>query len=169
MDFSEEHIKIIQDMLADCKSSAQIAKVIGRTRNSVLGKIHREPELKKLANMRYRPPSTGTGNSMNSRRVVPKTIGSQSSVELPVPTDQLATVGRIMARLGSKGSCRGHCLWPVNVAEPGELHLFCGAPTPEGIYCSVHSPIVTKARQDRKKPQQDYRERPSPRNKRIWG
>lgn len=51
----------------------------------------------------------------------------------PVLPDEAHGAGRTLMMLA-----RHRCKWPVNDAEPGGIHLFCGLPA-DGPYCDHHA------------------------------
>lgn len=158
MEWTQEHVEIIRTMLLDNKPASKIASVLGRSRNAVLGKIHRERNLKDAAALRYQPKSKyAPGKNPNSRRPMkvkpPKPQGNEENIPLPKSTDEWPWVGRPLVKLEA-----GMCLWSVNDAAVGELHLFCGEPISAHRYCARHTSISEKKvfRQPSGKDHRDY-------------
>lgn len=146
--WTEEQVNILQSMLTEEKTAGKIARALNVSRNAVLGKIHRHPELRELAARRYTRKSTPPKPRISPKAWLKKPVGNTDFKTLPESRDDLVTVGVPLLRLS-----RGMCWWAVNEADKGELHLFCGAPTLEGArYCPHHAAMRNKPLPVRKRP-----------------
>jgi GcrA cell cycle regulator len=133
----------LADFLRDGKSASEIGAELGVSRNAVVGRVHRNPELAKIGFARSPGKQGPRQRKSDKPRARPRiAVVSPSilfdhapAVPLPEPVfipGERHTVGRPILMLG-----HGECRWPVNDADRGELHLFCGAPA-DGSWCECH-------------------------------
>lgn len=116
--------------LRDGWSASQIGAEIGKSRNSVIGMVHRDAELRSIGFMR-RPGQRMFGDRKDERLV--KVTRPAKVVVEPAREPQVAGITLMMVG-------RRQCKWAVNDAAPRETHLFCGTPTELGApYCEYHS------------------------------
>jgi GcrA cell cycle regulator len=152
----EARVKRMLALMAQGKSSAQIAKALGKgiTRNAVLGKIHRlkhadtldapytvetpkdDPEVAKVTRVLARPhrPSYGFGAaSVPSLSTPPREIKATEYDAIDPKTPGLLRMMELR---------RHHCRWPLNNALGGEYY-FCGDQKVAGRpYCEKHAAIA---------------------------
>lgn len=153
MDWCAEHDEIIGNLLKnEDLPTSKIAKRLNVSRNAVLGRIHRNPQLRELAAARYKRKkmpkeqrnkpllTLGTGKAPGS--MLPTPVGNTASQPLPASSDHRMGAGRPLINVLNCGGCR----WPVNEAEPGELHLFCGEVVANVMvpYCTHHNTLNIK-------------------------
>jgi hypothetical protein len=124
-------IEAVKSIFQPGMSGSQIAACFdGATRNAVIGLFHRYPG--NFAGVKLRTRTDVADRvRVAKRRFKSKTA---KSIAIPEPAPgEMQLCGRPIDAL-AKIDCR----WPVNDAEVGELHLFCGVPT-EATYCSHHA------------------------------
>jgi GcrA cell cycle regulator len=152
-------VKALLALLAQGKSSAQIAKALGKnvTRNAVLGKIHRLKLADKL-DAPYKPlkPETPKDDPAVAKvkRVLARQhrasygFGAAALPTVPVPpreikaTEYDAIDPKTPGLLRMMELRRHHCRWPLNNALGGEYY-FCGDQKVTGRpYCEKHVAIA---------------------------
>jgi len=127
---TDQRVEAIRSVYVPDISSRKIANALGITKGAVCGMYFRHPD--KLADC----PLPDHGRRTISREGSPKPRPEKSAPRIPAPAvvpDIMFTAGRPLMAMES-----GQCRWPVNDAEPGEMHLFCGLPT-EATYCGHHT------------------------------
>lgn len=151
--WTESEIQRMLDLDRDGKSCGQIGIELGRTRNAVIGKLHRE---KVKRGLKTYFPSDITNRSINIlpekaispelerntipkrkyTRVVPPPSLSAKGVGVILPMPKIVIEkGKMVGILDVKG-----CRWPTE-AVPGLIgtHAFCNAETDTGrSYCAEH-------------------------------
>lgn len=125
--WTREQRATIADMLRNKCSAGTIAGYFGKSRNAIIGLVTRDPVLAEIGFNCGRGKGSRGGKSIPASQ--PTTYG------LPVNT-----VGRPLMAMG-----HSQCRWPVNDAEPGELHLFCGQAS-DGSYCPQHMALAYRPR-----------------------
>lgn len=98
----------------------------GSSRNAIIGMYSRYPQ--ELSECRLLP--------MGVRSV--RTERREKKVSLPAKFFKTPEVEAHLCGKPLMALERHQCRWPVNDAEVGELHLFCGMPS-TGTYCEHHS------------------------------
>lgn len=151
--YSSDHLEAIEGWLKDGLSALRIADAfanrfrIDKSRNAIIGVIHRTPALKRLYSGRAparpdtrREPSHNVGRRQPQPKLQRPAIVRTEPVfrAPPRPVDRNvydAEAKRVpLAELGWRD-----CKFPVNDAAPGETHLFCGMPQdPGSSYCAHH-------------------------------
>lgn len=127
-------------------SSGDIAKIMGRTRNAIIGKVGRlhlskrlsriQPRIKLPPRLRYSHKKTGDG-------ALSKRLTTMQLSPNPVPGDTKALKGWAWVPLPDTTPVplvdleTGMCKWPVTEDRP---HLFCGAAA-NGVYCEHHAAL----------------------------
>lgn len=129
----------LKALLIDRMSASQIGAKLGVSRNAVVGRVHRNKELAAIGFARSSGKQGRKSVNTKPRRiaVVSPSILFDHAPSIPLPEPEYVhgerlTVGRPIHMLG-----HGECRWPVNDADKGELHLFCGAPA-DGPWCECH-------------------------------
>lgn len=121
--WTDEDIKIAQDMYTEGKSFTDIGQRLGRTRNSIAGlanRMHfpRRPKQKKIAPPKLAPIKAAPVNIIPRKKLVPV-----------APTPDVVTAKTIIDL--EPNDCR----WPSG----DEDFVFCAAPRLEGHpYCLEH-------------------------------
>jgi GcrA cell cycle regulator len=155
----EARVKRMLALMAQGKSSAQIAKALGKgiTRNAVLGKIHRLKLAGEL-DAPYKPSKPETPKDdpevVKVRRVLARQhrpsygFGAAALPTVPVPpreiraTEYDAIDPKTPGLLRMMELRRHHCRWPLNNALGGEYY-FCGDQKVAGRpYCEKHAAIA---------------------------
>lgn len=129
----------VAEMLLDKWTASQIGKVIGVSRNAVIGRVHRSEVLRAIGFWK-KPGPTNIEKARPVRKVRPvsptvitKLFAVAAPVEPVYVPGERATAGVSLMMLEPH-----MCKWPVNDAAKGELHLFCGAES-DGPYCPFHA------------------------------
>lgn len=154
-DWPEETVTLMLQLIADGESCSQVGSKIGKSRNAVIGKLHRmEAAGRKVERrgaalkqgsapakgIRVRPapslhsvalsgvPAVKRGRPFNPRSVAPA---------LPPPIEPLPFVNG--ARITLMELTAKTCRWPMG--DPGtEEFCFCGhAPRENSSYCDFHA------------------------------
>lgn len=120
-----------------CSSAKIAAKLGGVTRNAVIGIYHRFPN--SLTDMPL--ASRGPIGNIVERKKKPRAsvtflFADKTSKPLraaPIFAEEASLCGKPLMMLKAK-----ECRWPVNDADVGDSHLFCGLPA-EGSYCHHHA------------------------------
>lgn|SRR5574341_775395 len=136
--WTEERIEFVLAAWAEGKSAGVIAAEIGTTRNTVVGKLHRERIRRGLFVAR---PKSGT--VLPKRPPSPRAVPTLAMVPaIAVPDDEPSPV--IVPDVAGGAPCSiidvTGCKWPVEAAPhmPGG-HLFCNAARPlNQSYCAAH-------------------------------
>ena len=137
MTWTEERVAELQRLWDTGKSASEIGKILGVSKNSVVGKAHR---LKLTA----RPSPIRRGSTPKPRRkMIPVQI--KSPVEV-APAREPVVPRRQHSGKGPK------CLWPIGDPGDPDFH-FCEDPAAPGKpYCATHCEraYITKTRNDSK-------------------
>lgn len=160
-DWTPEAVKTLQDMLAADKSAAEISKVLGTSRNSVIGKAHRlrlgfatRPNTKNKPAERkpVKFASSGRKPFVPPRRqfTLIKPVASVTPEAYTMPDDCF----RVDLMRLENHTCR----WPLDHDEEGR-QLFCGAPEADlaagRSYCPFHANLSRNAVQPAKRIRKD--------------
>ena len=137
MTWTEERVAELRRLWDTGKSASEIGKILGVSKNSVVGKAHR---LKLTA----RPsPIRRGGTSKPKKKTIPTPI--KAHVEIAPRREPVAPPRRYNGK-GPK------CLWPIGDPGDSDFH-FCGdASHPGKPYCPFHCAraYITKSRGDSK-------------------
>lgn len=143
---TSDKIEAIKTVWIPEASASEIASCFnGATRNAIIGVYHRytselaghplrTPSRLMRAVRQRRDPSHSEG-AVRQRRdpaIKLKPHATYTMREAPVSVGEAHLCGKPLVMLEHK-----ECKFPVNEAEQGGLHLFCGLPT-EGSYCAHH-------------------------------
>jgi GcrA cell cycle regulator len=158
--WTEEKIETLKQLLADGKSAGQISKIIGATRNSIIGKVRRMGEaVGRLNGYQARNPGRYRSLDPNPKRprlVIYRTYAafapeSPMSVKYEVPDQaQKAATGEAC---GILDLTHNTCHWPLWDEPSTENKQYCGAPSQGKVYCQCHTfmagplyrrPVVTQ-------------------------
>lgn len=107
---------------------------LGTSRNAIAGVYHRARG--ELADCPLMTPGEVREASRRRKAEPRKPEPKPVSRALPAPrvqSDESHGAGRPLMMLAAR-----QCKWPVNEAERGQEHLFCGLPA-EGSYCAHHA------------------------------
>lgn len=119
--WTNEELDRLQEMWTkEGSTSTQIGKELGRTRGSVLGKIHRLNIANKSPNHKTRPISKVS----KSDKIIFSSDFSDKDIKKPISMMEL-----------KESSCR----WPVDV---GSDVMYCGKTKERGGYCKSHGDMA---------------------------
>lgn len=155
--WTDHEVETILAMLKRGKTAGEIArKLPGRSRNAVIGKVTRDERLnviglpgkaKPRAKVKAQPAPQPKPAPAPALKPKPKpnyaiapihSKASRPPTPLSVPVEaRYYDAAAMHLRLED---LRGHqCRWPVNDAQRGEPHLFCGHRSVDGSsYCAHH-------------------------------
>lgn len=136
----QEHRDIIAQRLLEGDTAAKIGALFGKSKNAIIGIVQRDGSLRAIG---FKHGSNGGGLRKGQKRTpraktVP--VGPVQGAPLPEPLSERHVAGLPMAALASQ-----QCRFPVNDAEKGEIHLFCGSPS-KGPWCEYHRSLVYQPR-----------------------
>jgi len=130
-------VEMLEDLWSRGYSASSCAETIGgRTRNAVIGMVHRLglPKRKTKVGGRVYGPA-------KSRKPKPRPVVKAARVALPVvvyaPLPRTAAWEPLPGTqpVGLMDLGASMCRWPVTVDRPW---LFCGVGNSDGIYCATH-------------------------------
>jgi len=137
MSWTEERVAELTKLWESGYSASQIGKILGVSKNSVVGKAHR-------MKLKSRPSPIKRDGIRKARPrkkpvlITPK-AAPQPAVPRPAPIIERRTTGK-----GPK------CLWPIGDPGDPDFH-FCGCDAEPGKpYCAPHCAVayITKTRND---------------------
>lgn len=154
MPWDDEKVATMIKLLGEGYSSSQIGGVIGKTRNSVIGKVFRlglgVERLPKKAGVMAPSQANGARRSRKRKLVPPRVLEMKrlaekmradvtSAAVLLTPPSSSGVLGVSFEALDPKG-----CRFPVNKSRTkDDPHLFCGMPQEFGKpYCCEHLAIA---------------------------
>lgn len=136
MAWTEEMCSALEEGIRAGLSYTKIGKRLGVSRNAAVGKAHRLG----IADLSLRRPGFDRKPAVkrNFKRMVPKRARPAKPVQVkPIALPEPKTRAILLEAIEP-----GECKWPVNDAQPGEEHLFCGVPhgreAQEQPYCDYH-------------------------------
>ena len=144
MSWTEERIEELTRLWEAGRSASQIGKVLGMSKNAVIGKAHR---LKLPA--RPSPIRVGSAAPRPATRAMPRPVLRQRPVGSGRARPHLETVAavapalqqaplRVAPRAVRRGSDGRSCLWPIGDPGDPDFH-FCGdEAVPGKPYCDAH-------------------------------
>ncbi len=150
-DWSEQDITQLKALWANGQTFTQIAKVTGRTRSAIAGKIHRLnhalPGVATRGNSKkvvakpktVRPPKIAKPEKLvKSKRLIRAlNFGAIPTAETEIMRDIVEERGGTPVLTVREFQCR----WPMARNEQGQP-MCCGAPVIFGSYCTQHAPRV---------------------------
>jgi hypothetical protein len=126
--WDEENRQLVIDMLDLGASASKIAAVFDLSRNAVIGRISRDPELH--GHVQHQPGIQRIPKQ-RARRALPPPP--------PDPPGPAKPRKPVMRLIPLKDLGPNQCRWPVEQAAVAGGHLFCGAGTEAGqVYCPWH-------------------------------
>lgn len=141
--WSKDEIETLRRMWADKKTASQIAKVIGRPRDGVIGQAHRlnlesrpSPIIRKSKAVEIvkKREESFAGNGHNFHDGRGKHNKSKKSVKLKKINNTAYGKSTTLDNLK-----QNQCHWPIT-ERPGVI--FCAAKTERGSYCEQHRSIA---------------------------
>lgn len=163
--WDDEAIERVADMLRSGATGSFIARQLGTTRNSVVGKVFRNKELssigfctlngahlaaraagKEIVKKGYQSnPAKAPVVKAKRQKLHPGNIARKKASRIKDPVEVKPAFSEdmynadalqlLVHELGPR-----QCKWPVNDAPVGTDHLFCGKPTdPTRSYCNHHA------------------------------
>lgn len=151
-DWTEEKLALLKQLLEQGHSGGMIAKQLGTSRNSVIGKVHRNQKRfgiglggvlskqEKCSNATARQKKRQTTDSVLQGIARKKASHGPAPVPVKVtPTidENLFNADALRLTLVELGA--RNCRWEVADPKVGEDYLFCGKQTDEGrSYCEHH-------------------------------
>ncbi len=143
--WTDESRIVLSGLLRQGLSAAEIGRQLGTSRNSVIGKVGRDKELKLIGFARNPSGTLHPRNSYQRKVRPPKPFIAQPMPEYTGTGPHVA--GKPLMALGAY-----ECRWSVTDTEQGEQHLFCGCKTEIGThYCDYHGRL-SKDTSTRRKP-----------------
>lgn len=143
--WTPEEKQRVAEMLREGLSASQIGHRFGKTRNSVIGVVGRDNELREIGFARSR-----SGASKPNREISTPTVVFPRTVK-PIPAPHLRPMEQHMAGAPMKMLKAHQCKFAVNEAEVGDVHLFCGADTDGGSWCGFHRGLAYRPYEVRRK------------------
>lgn len=141
MTWTDERVTELSRLWETGYSASAIGKMLGVSKNAVVGKAHR-------MRLEARPSPIRRDQHIRMRRRVPMPVRLSELRPAPAAVPA-APAPRLAAHREGKGP---NCLWPHG--DPGEVDFhFCGAPAVEGKpYCPQHCAraYITRTRADDK-------------------
>lgn len=147
--WTEEELATLRRLKGEGMRAEAISKVLGRTRNAVIGKLHRFGLTDPAKRSRKKPPAEPKPKMPHTRTVPRRQVSGEKKPPTPVKQepipekqepipDDTATLVRL------EDLERFHCRW-IEGPVAGENTLFCGAhKIPGSSYCRHHSKILSK-------------------------
>ena len=157
--WTEADRQTVAELLLAGKSARLIGAALGRTRNAIIGKLHRDDELHRLVGKQYskirikrdKPPKKPRQKTIPPLAVKPdpwqqpgkKPDGVATSALSP-PIEPLPGMRRVPLIKLRRNECR---FAVKDDAQAIGGYLFCGRPTtPDEMYCREHRAIASPGR-----------------------
>lgn len=154
--WTTHEIKIVRAMVIDGETAASIAKAIGRTRNAVIGQVHRMQARGESIKLARKPFAAVPAEAQRSKKAAKVALPNVAPPAVAAPAIQVALEAVpephvIPAPEPAPITCKPvslmdlqqcHCRWPLfsNARkQPVAKLLFCGAEATKGPYCAEHS------------------------------
>lgn len=136
MTWTEERVAELMRLWEAGRSASEIGRLLGVSKNSVVGKAHRmklkarPSPIKRGGASQMRRPAVTAAKPTAQPQPAPKRV-----VQRPVAATPVQRPAKAVARASGKGP---NCLWPIG--DPGDQDFhFCGEPAVPGKpYCDEH-------------------------------
>lgn len=143
------------EMLRAGMTAGEMAPHWGITRNAVCGRVHRDPELRKIGFDKHRDEASTRYPTTKLSRYAGVLAVSKAkkpyfeAVNMATRMESLSRGAKPLPAVPTAFECRsiplmdlkhGNCRWPVNTPARGESYLFCANPA-DGSYCQHHKAI----------------------------
>lgn len=143
-----EKIADVKRLLAEGKSAAHIADIIGTTKNAVVGKVHRLGDLVgELNGLFARQP--GRRPKPGQRLIVYRTYAAvEPTRPRYAPTAKAKKVFKPKSKKLAPSRCTlmqldtGTCRWPMWGEKANGKKFYCGAEVEGTVYCEEHDHIA---------------------------
>jgi len=159
MTWTDERIDQLTELWGAGQSATQIGKVLGMSKNAVIGKAHRlklparpSPIRKEGSATRPKPRAVPRLRPTPAPAPEPTPVPAATprSVEAAKVRSVLEVVPRIVQRPARRANGGPGCLWPIGDPGDADFH-FCGdASVPGKPYCDQHcaKAYIVKSRQN---------------------
>lgn len=149
MDWTQERITELTRLWNDGLSTAEIGKMLGISKNAVVGKAHRlrlSSRPSPIRRMAIRPsaPRVPRETRLSSMPALPQTAAmspAKSNMVTSAPAPQPQQV-RMRIEAPAVQLSNQRCMWPVGHPGDGDFH-FCGERSLVGKpYCATHCAVA---------------------------
>lgn len=138
----------VAELLRQGLSTAKIAPLVGRSRNSVLGIIHRHPELKPVAASKPHAMSIKASRKQGGikggkpAKILPQNLVAKKAARAKDPVFVERAVPLPVLRMVPLVDLQpGECRYPHGDPRSEDFG-FCGAPVRSGSWCRHHRRLV---------------------------
>lgn len=142
--WTEEEFDVLRRRAADGASAAEIGRELGRSRNAVLGKLHREVVPLPPKPRQGRPAGTSGARSTLRPRLIPSKRRAPPRPKHRLPQTIAPSLGQVsMADMPRSGRCRRPLWGDHEPCPPYERMFFCGGPVVATTsYCATCLPVL---------------------------
>jgi len=148
MDWTEERISELTRLWNDGLSTAEIGKLLGISKNAVVGKAHRlrlAARPSPIRRMAVRPAAPRVPRAIrqpSSAPALPQAAAMSVPVTIAVPPPVAKPVVRPRVEVPAAQLSNQRCMWPVGHPGDGDFH-FCGDRALIGKpYCAAHCAVA---------------------------
>lgn len=150
--FSKEEKESIKNLLLIGRSAVQIGRILGRTRKSILGFVHRNQEIKPVVIAKPKKPVAQQARA--KMRSAPPITALPAVVIPAVPPEPVITRQDIraaalslenMRRVPLRDLERNQCHYEISddiLSVSASQYVFCGLQTDGGKWCASHKALV---------------------------